>query len=162
MQTLYFAYGSNLSPERMRARVPSARALGPARLAGQRLTTDKPGRDGSGKANLRPDAGAEVWGALYAIDPAHWPELDRCEGGYARVPARVVGPDGGSRSAWTYRSELVADDPLPFTWYKQLMLDGARAHGLPREWIAFLEALPAQQDPAGVSAAASPGGARRR
>ena len=51
MQALYFAYGSNLFSARMRERVPSAQARGPARLAGHRLTVDKPGRDGTAKAS---------------------------------------------------------------------------------------------------------------
>ena len=35
-----------------------------------------------------------------------------------------------------------------FAWYKRLMLAGAREHGLPREWLALLEALPERHDPA--------------
>ena len=50
MHALYFAYGSNLSSPRLRARVPSARPEGVARLEGQRLALDKPGRDGTARS----------------------------------------------------------------------------------------------------------------
>ena len=72
MQSLYFAYGSNLPSARMRRRVPSAAAQGPAELQGRRLTTDKRGRDGSGKANLREDPAATVWGVLWTGCIRYW------------------------------------------------------------------------------------------
>ncbi|TNF88372.1 MAG: gamma-glutamylcyclotransferase, partial [Gammaproteobacteria bacterium] len=39
----YFAYGSNMSPARLQARVPSARPLGVYRLKGHRLSFHKRG-----------------------------------------------------------------------------------------------------------------------
>ena len=94
MRELYYAYGSNMSTRRLLSRVPDARTLGRARLAGMRLVCNKPGRDGSGKANLVEDAGAHVWGVLYDIHVDHWALLDRHEPGYARETARVETDDG--------------------------------------------------------------------
>jgi gamma-glutamylcyclotransferase (GGCT)/AIG2-like uncharacterized protein YtfP len=141
MRGLYFAYGSNLKRARMRERVPSAEALGRARLQGFRLTCDKHGADGSGKANLRTDARAEVWGALYALDPAHWPALDACETRYERVTVRV---EAGTElwTAETYVSEALTSEPVPFHWYWRLILEGAREHALPDTYIRALETLP--------------------
>ena len=137
----YFAYGSNLEPGRMLRRVPSARALGPARLEGFGLRLDKSGSDGSAKANIRREVGTRVWGAVYELATAEWPGLDAYEGGYARVEVAVaVGPE--RLVAHTYVSDVLTPDPTAFAWYKQLMLDGARHHALPEEWIALLEALP--------------------
>jgi hypothetical protein len=48
--------------------------------------------------------------------------------------------------AQTYHSRLLTDEPVPFASYKQLLLDGAREHGLPDEWIRFLLALPEKPD----------------
>lgn len=137
----YFAYGSNLEPARMRRRVPSARALGAAQLEGFGLRLDKSGSDGSAKANIRREAGARVWGVVYELAIVEWPGLDACEGGYARVEVEVA---LGAQPvvAHTYVSDLLTPDPTAFAWYKQLMLDGARHHALPEEWIALLEALP--------------------
>ena len=140
---LYFAYGSNLCAERLRERVPSASARGAARATGFALRLDKRGADGTAKANLHLAPGDEVWGALYALDPGDWPRLDACEPGYARF-ALEVEHVGARVSAQTYRSALLTGDPVAAVWYKQLIVDGARAHALPAAWCARLERLPAR------------------
>jgi len=145
VSALYFAYGSNLSPARMRERIAGAEALGAAQLAGFRLCLDKCGRDGSGKANLREDADDAVWGVLYRIDASEWPRLDAFEPGYERIAVSVV-QQGSARAAHTYRSNALTQDPVPFAWYKRLLVEGAREHDLPVEWIRRLEALPARPD----------------
>jgi gamma-glutamylcyclotransferase (GGCT)/AIG2-like uncharacterized protein YtfP len=145
---LYFAYGSNLVIARMRQRVPSARALGRARLDGRRLALDKRGRDGSAKANLRPDPAAHVWGALYRLDPRHWPALDACEPGYARVAVEVRAGAGERVAAETYVAQVHTDEPA-WDWYLGLLLQGARDHGLPEEYRTWLASLPARKGDAG-------------
>ncbi|MCP5055971.1 MAG: gamma-glutamylcyclotransferase [bacterium] len=151
LKTLYFAYGSNLSAARLQARVLTAEPAGTARLEGHRLVCDKPGRDGSAKANLVTDPAGHVWGALYLLEARHLATLDRFEGGYERlvvsVESHVDGRAAGFRDALTYRSDLRTADPIPFDWYRQLILDGARDHGLPAAWLARLEALPCRLDP---------------
>jgi hypothetical protein len=142
MQAPYFAYGSNLLSTRMRGRAPSARALGVARLEGYRLTTDKRGRDGSAKANLRPEPGGRVWGVLWSLSETHWAPLDVAEGGYERIDVEVVAADGSRARALTYASTLLTEEPVLAAAYKRLLVEGAREHGLPAEWIALLEALP--------------------
>ena len=146
MQALYFAYGSNLVVTRMSGRVPSARPLGVASLRGYRITLDKRGRDGSGKANLRAEDGATVWGALYELDASHWKFLDACEPGYTRLTVQVELGRAAPSEAQTYHSRLLTDEPVPFASYKRLMLDGAHEQGLPDEWIRFLLALPEKPD----------------
>jgi gamma-glutamylcyclotransferase (GGCT)/AIG2-like uncharacterized protein YtfP len=151
MQALHFAYGSNLCSSRLRERVSSAVGVGRARLPGRRLVTDKLGRDGSGKANLREDSAETVWGALYEIDAAHWAELDACELGYSRISLEVVTEAGARLVAQTYVSETFTADPVPFAWYKRLVVEGAREHGLPADYVARLEAWPERPDPSGFS-----------
>lgn len=141
--SLYFAYGSNLLAARMRGRVPSAVPRGAARLDGFRLTLDKRGADGSGKANLIAAPRGRVFGAVYEVDVLHWPRLDAFEPGYERFDA-AVDLAGACVSVQAYRSTLVTDEPVAHAWYKRLLVDGARQHGLPPEWIALLEALPAR------------------
>ena len=141
MHCLYFAYGSNLCSERLHSRVGSARALGPARLPGRRLSMDKRGSDGSGKANLRPEGGCEVWGVVYDLGSGGWPALDACEAGYTRVAVEVLTAFESLRVD-TYLSERLTLDPVPFDWYKRLIVEGAREHGLPEEWVRVLESLP--------------------
>lgn len=147
MTALYFAYGSNLVLDRLRERVHVVDALGAARLDGHRLVCDKAGRDGSAKANLVVDPGDHVWGALYRLEAQRMQRLDRFEGGYQRCEVRVEAR-GEVHRALTYRSERRTADPVPFDWYRQLILEGARDHGLPADWLVRLEALPCRPDPA--------------
>jgi gamma-glutamylcyclotransferase (GGCT)/AIG2-like uncharacterized protein YtfP len=140
MQALYFAYGSNLASRRLLARAPGARARGRARLAGWRLVADKPGRDGSAKVNIAPDPAGSVWGALWELREQDLRELDRHEGGYARVAVRVEA-EAGALEATAYASPLRGAPGLARD-YKELVLEGAREQELPAAWIAALEALP--------------------
>ena len=140
---LYFAYGSNLCADRMRIRAPSARERGAASARGFELRLDKRGGDGTAKANLHAAPRGQVWGALYALDREDWPRLDDCERGYARIEIEVISASGQRALAQTYRSDLLTAAAAA-AWYKQLIVDGARAHALPAEWCAWLDGLSAR------------------
>jgi hypothetical protein len=144
---LYFAYGSNLKVERLTERVGNVGVRGISQLADHRLSFDKRGKDGSGKACCVGAAGASVFGVLYSLSEAQLTELDRFERGYSREAIQVVGDARTPINALTYHAERRLDGLVPFTWYMRLMVEGAREHGLPAEWIARLEAIDAQEDP---------------
>jgi gamma-glutamylcyclotransferase len=126
---------------RLSERVGRVPVLGPACIHGRRLECNKHGRDGSGKANLVETPGEMVWGVLYRLSSHQLDALDGFEGGYTRAELEVHAADATHR-AWTYVSLRLTEDPRPFDWYKQLMLTGAREHGLPDAWLARLRALP--------------------
>jgi hypothetical protein len=138
----YFAFGGNLSDARLRQRAPSARALGAARLAGFRLCLDKLASDGSGKLNLARDAAASVWGVVFRIAPAELAALDGFELGYVQTLVSVRLRGVVPLEARTYLSEQHAPGLRAQPWYKELIVAGAREHGLPAEWIEQLEQLP--------------------
>ncbi len=150
----YFAYGSNLHPVRLRQRAPSAAVVGAAALAGHRLAFHKLGRDGSGKADARDsgDPTDRVWGVIYWISLADRQTLDRCEGlgvGYARHEVDLALRGGGLVRACSYFALDAAIRPglRPFTWYRDLIVRGARHHQLPADYRATLEAVAADPDP---------------
>jgi len=147
VKALYFAYGSNLKSTRMLARVPSASPMGAARLTGWRFALDKLSRDGSGKANLSIESHASVWGVVYRIAPEHWTRLDEFEPGYTRTQLDVVAADGSGLRVQTYIADAPAAGLVAFDWYKSLIIDGAREHGLPDDYVSGLQALPARRDP---------------
>lgn len=160
----YFAYGSNLLTARLRARTPSARPLGVARLPDHRLAWHKIGDDESGKCDAAPEPGATVWGVLYVIDASDLPVLDRAEDlgrGYAAALVQVH-LDGMPRAAWTYRACRCDAALRPFAWYKDLVLAGAREHGLPDATVHAMAAVSAVPDPDAARDAAArrllPGG----
>jgi gamma-glutamylcyclotransferase (GGCT)/AIG2-like uncharacterized protein YtfP len=138
---LYFAYGSNMKTARLRERLPSVRALGIARLEERRLLVKKRGADGTAKANLVPSRGGVVWGVLFEIATRDWSRLDRHEQGYVRTRVLVQSPSDYTCEAITYVSNRPID-AVPFDWYRALLIEGAREHGLPDDYVARLEALP--------------------
>ena len=142
----YFAYGSNLSTERLRARVPSARARGRGRLLHHALRWHKIGRDGSGKCDIVPtSAPSVVWGVLFDVAQDEKPALDAVEGlgiGYFEKEVRIV-TDDGECLALTYHANPARIDAAlrPFDWYKDYVVRGAREHGLPADYIRELEVV---------------------
>ena len=145
---LYFAYGSNLSSERLRARAPSAVSLGRARLPHHALRWHKLGRDGSGKCNIEftgADSRQVVWGVLYRIDRRDKPALDRAEGlgvGYDEDTVDIH-TDGGCCRALSYKARPDKIDATlrPLHWYKTHVYEGAREHGLPTEYVERIAAV---------------------
>ena len=144
MKRLYFAYGSNMPTKRLRSRIASAKPLGIGQIHGKRMVCNKKGKDGSGKANLTDSPGGTTWGVLYEVTASDLKELDRIEVGYDRVPVEVWTSEGDAMKAETYISTVLTDDPVTHDWYKELMLSGAKEHGLPKGYINYLEQLPAR------------------
>ncbi len=144
---LYFAYGSNLKLERLTGRVGEVGLAGIAALPDHRLSFAKRGTDGSGKACCEAAAGERVWGALYELSDAQLAALDSFEWGYSHAMVSVERAEGGAVAALTYHAERFTDEPVPFDWYKQLLVEGAREHGMPSEWQARLGAAASKPDP---------------
>ena len=128
---LYFAYGSNLSREQMRYRCPGSKALCPAYLAGYRLAERK-------YADIEPDAGSVVHGALYSISASNLELLDIYEGypaGYTRKRVPVTLENGLIQVAHVYlmtpecRARLEGR-PYPAD-YRKVCSDGAASWGIP-------------------------------
>ena len=143
-----FAYGSNMSTERLQNRVSSTKPLGCAKLPDKSLVCNKKGEDGSGKANLTDTAGDTVWGVLYEMDSAELGKLDRYEKGYSRKSLDVITEQGSSAKAYVYVSSQLTADTRPYHWYKNLMIKGAREHHLPESYISqCLEKLGSKPDP---------------
>ncbi|WP_315767585.1 MULTISPECIES: gamma-glutamylcyclotransferase family protein [unclassified Bradyrhizobium] len=152
---LYFAYGSNMHAAQIEKRCPSARLLGKARLDDYRLAftresvTNWPG---CGVADVLPDKGAHVWGALFEIADADIPSLDRLEGynpkraknAYERIEVRVnkEGDPAAQTPAQTYVvCERIEPNPLPHPHYLARIVSGAEWIQAPAEYIAELRKI---------------------
>ncbi|MBI2999220.1 MAG: gamma-glutamylcyclotransferase [Deltaproteobacteria bacterium] len=151
MSEKVFAYGSNMCSGRFRAYSVSPEGPGkPAFLRGYRLCFNKRStRDHSGKANVEPQAGAEVWGVVYEIPEGQLRILDNGEGGYDRREMIVHTARGEAVEAWVYVARTPDPDSAlrPYTWYKHFLVEGALEHGLPDTYIADLRAIEAVEDP---------------
>lgn len=145
---LTFAYGSNMLAARLRERCPSARAIGIAELPGHELRWHKRSNQKSGKCDIVASDSASVFGVLYEIKAQEKGALDRAEGlgaGYEEIEIEVL--CGSERvNAKAYRATNTDPALRPFTWYRALVIAGAKEHGLPASYIAGLESVPADQD----------------
>lgn len=146
-----FAYGSNMPTVRLRERCPSAVPLGVAQLNGYELRWHKRSKDGSGKCDIVSLASpeAQVLGVLYEIADAEKGALDRAEGlgyGYKEIEIQVL-CDGKQMTAKAYQATEIDHSLTPYTWYRALVLAGAKEHDLPEDYIARLAAVSAQEDP---------------
>jgi hypothetical protein len=138
-----------MSSERLRARVPQVRALGPARLSDWRLCFDKHGRDGTAKANIRPASGDEVWGVLFEFHEDHRAPLDEAESlgvGYRRRWVEVRQPGATWVTAFTYTALLVREGLGVQEWYLQHLLRGSSEHGLPPRYAQRIRRLALRAD----------------
>ena len=147
METIeYFAYGSNMSGQSMRAICAAERFLGPARLARHRLAFSRRSiLTGSGVADIVAEHDREVWGALYAIAASELERLDRKEGlgfAYERREVVIHTRDGVEHRALAYC--VIAKEPVeirPSQAYLRLLIAGAIERSLPGEYVAFLRKL---------------------
>ena len=152
---LYFAYGSNMCTGRLRRRVPSAIPLRTAKLLNHSFRFHKRSRkDSSGKGNalFTGEPADVVWGVLFEIDADEECKLDEAEGlghGYCRQTVTVHDQEGNQHRAFMYVAEEthIVPDLKPYTWYKYFVLEGARQHGLPAEYVMQIEVMPADEDP---------------
>ncbi len=142
--TLYFAYGSNLSVRQMRRRCPGSEVVGRARLPDYRLgfTRYATKRKG-GVADIVPEPGAEVWGALYTVDDAGLASLDEFEGvprAYRRIDVSVFDDEGAELAAMAYIANKTGEF-APGRAYLGLIITGCRDHKLPDDYIQALESI---------------------
>ncbi len=144
----YLAYGSNLHPARISARLGTITKLGTTELPGWSLRFHKYGNDGSGKCNLIADPSSVAYGAVYEFSSERKQRLDAIEGvgkGYHDV--RIELPRFGE--AWVYLAEPShIDDALqPYDWYHAFVLRGTELNRFPDAYIAEIQNVPAVQDP---------------
>jgi len=156
---LYFAYGSNLHPTRLRERISEVALEGVGVVKGRRLAFHKRGfRDGSGKCDLPEASPSEhAYGALYRIAANQRLDLARIEGvgaGYGESRVEVE-TDGGQVSAFLFLAQpnFVDAGLVPVHWYKALVIEGARFHKFPENYVASIESMPSIADLDGDRAA---------
>ena len=142
----YFAYGSNLFSHRLRGRTPSAQLISSARLDDYRLTFHKISQDGSGKCHIEYTAKQidSVYGVIFEINSSEKKALDKAEAlgfGYDEKLMNVVTPDGRLVEVILYFGTSLNKNLKPYCWYKSFVVEGAKEHNFPLEYIKKLEAI---------------------
>ncbi len=114
-----------------------------ARLENYELVFNKKARGGSATANIRPAAGKTVHGVLYKIPESAYRSLDRFEGvpeHYRRIEVMATNEAGKKIAAQAYIATKVEKGLHPAAHYLQVILDGAKEHGLSAEYIGEIKA----------------------
>ena len=135
MDTLYFAYGSNINLDQMAFRCPEASVVGPVTLENYELLFRGNG-DGFGVATIEPKEGGKVFGLLWNITPDCEKSLDRYEGYphlYDKQTVKVR--DGLGQEipvmAYVMTREWTRLPSVPTKLYYKGIMDGYQQNGLP-------------------------------
>ena len=142
-QLTYFAYGSNLHPNRLEARIGKSHQLGLFKLVDYKLNFNKPSNDGSAKCNISKEQTHCVYGFLYNITSEQKALLDRFEAGYTTswMQDKIIG------EYFTYLANPpFSDSFLPYHWYKILVVLGAGYHNFPAHYLNMLGCLDSVRD----------------
>ncbi len=146
----YFAYGSNMSPQRLGNRIASARKIGVFRLDGHDLRFHKKSTDRSAKCGACSTGNDEdfVLGVLYEISNDDKAKLDECEGLGNGYDDRMVSvhSDGRTHKATTYIATNIDGNLMPYSWYVRHVLEGAKAAGFPDDYIDKIKNVRSQRD----------------
>src|SRR2546426_4191184 len=133
----------------------------PARAAGWRLVLDKPPLlpVRQAFANIVPDPDGAVLGVVYEIGAQDLAHLDLTEGvlvdNYRRLAISVtlLATPGTTVEAFTLVSDRHDPALRPSRRYMACLIAGAEEHGLPADYVAWLRAVPADDETAGARAA---------
>jgi hypothetical protein len=152
----YFAYGSNMLEERLKApnRIPDASFLAVGNVQGYSLKFHKKSRDGSGKCNIvRTNCVSDiVYGIVFEFSENGLDALDRAEGvgsGYHKDSVFVKYADDTQEQMLVYIADPNSTDDalLPYVWYHRLVISGAEQHRLPNDYLVSLRNIQCREDP---------------
>ncbi|HFK5562528.1 TPA: TrlF family AAA-like ATPase [Elizabethkingia anophelis] len=140
-----FAYGSNMNLDRLKERVPSANKLLNVFIKGYTIKCNKISTDGSSKANIIKTSNDDdiVWGVIFDIDNSEKSNLDEYEQGYNDSILSFLDSENNPHEAQVYIADesAVNEELLPYDWYKEYIVSGAKENNLPKEYIEKLEAI---------------------
>ena len=141
-----------MSTLRLQARVAGACPVATGYVEQRRFVFHKRSVDGSAKADAAYSASRDdrVWGVVFDIPKEQKRLLEEFEFlgiGYDQAEVEVVHRAGVLR-AWMYvaRQDSIDTSLLPYCWYRDLILDGAREHELPSEYIQRLSSFATLRD----------------
>ena len=142
----YFAYGSNLSKQRMQMRIGETSIARMGTLAGYQLAFRKFTDSNNTYATIIPNPGTAVHGVAYLCDEIAIQKLDRfegvAEGCYRREKIDILTETGESICCFVYVGEATLEgDSKPTIEYLTWILTGAQEHGLPSDYIQWIKSI---------------------
>lgn len=145
-----FVYCEWIDDERLKKSMPEARLIDRVILPDHRLTfasfvEDSDATIRQGGCHLVPAVGESVPGLLYEFDAQEQKTAETLsrvpEGRYTALPCRVVDRAGVAHDATAYVIKHPMGPSKASTEYRTHMLDGARKHAFPNEYLQLLETI---------------------
>ncbi|CAB3405584.1 unnamed protein product [Caenorhabditis bovis] len=138
----YFSFGSNLLGDRIRYMQKGAEYFCNGKLDGYRLDFVHDSQRWKGAlATILQDPSQHVWGCVWRIPNEFSDSLDEQEFGYHRLTVPIQ-TEHGIIDCRTYQfSDLTAESKKPSPHYKLVILEGAKEHKLPEDYIQYLEKI---------------------
>lgn len=143
---LYFTYGSFMDINNLKRHTPSAEFMCKALIPNWEVQFNYYSKNyGGGVTGIEPALNKLVRGAVCEIPTDEIEHLDTVEGvpqgTYYRHPIMVVSEQGEPMLAHVYRTTNPRGPFKPTRRYLRYMVDGAKALGLPADYVAQLEAV---------------------
>ena len=154
---LYFAYGSNLFLEQMQKRIGGEpKVIGAACLENHRLGFTILSKTWKGGvADIVPEAGSKVWGAIYELTEEQLEKIDHYEGYkkdrdpkknfYNRLQVEVGDKKGVKHTCLTYQAKVEDEKKRKYLYHRpseqycEVIRKGGEDHGFPREFFDHLK-----------------------
>ena len=142
---LYFAYGSNMQTEEIhrQEKCPGAVFTGTGYLINRKLVFNKKSTKWGRAANIESSYGDTVYGVVYDLTvDEESSKLDNSEGGCHRIDVKVrMLPDRRLVDGFTYEADqdMITSEGAVKQEYIDLLVDGAKEHGLPDEYVVCLK-----------------------
>ena len=148
----YFAFGANLNKDVFYGtRKMQPKSWERAQLHGFQVRFTEPGVMPllePAFASIEACEGGVVHGVLYYINHSDFERLNLSEShNYSRLDMEVIGEESGSVVAKVYKSRYTKEGLKPSTRYRDVIVQGARDHGLPDDYCQMLEAHDASYVP---------------
>tara|TARA_R110002110_G_scaffold415044_1_gene647650 strand:+ start:2229 stop:2762 length:534 start_codon:yes stop_codon:yes gene_type:complete len=160
----YFAYDDKMLTIILQGILPEVRLIGIGQIRGYNLLFHNRDKiDQSGKCNLiktQNNADA-IYGVVYEVLPREKHKLDKAQNlgyGNQEITVKVMPVSDGANNkesglmepgyAFTYvaHKDSIFEGLEPFSWYKNLVIEGAKEHCLPDIYIHYLQAIEAAVD----------------
>jgi gamma-glutamylcyclotransferase len=160
----YFAYDDKMLTTIFQEILPEVRLVGIGQIKGYEIffhNRDK--ADQSGKCNLIKSKDSEhvIYGVVYEVLSREKHQLDKAQSlgyGNQEITVKVMPASEGRHEqlnaltepcyAFTYvaHKDSIFEDLEPFSWYKNLVIEGAKEHCLPEIYVHYLQAIEAAVD----------------
>jgi cation transport regulator ChaC len=143
-----------MSSKRILDRCSTATFKEVVKVEGYKFSFNKKSTDGSGKGNMTLSKSKTdfVLGVVFEIEESQRKTLEDAEGlgnGYEEIKLDLTNEAGKKLECIAYvatEAKFINDKLVPYDWYKEHCLIGAREYNLPDEYVEMIESIACKVD----------------